>query len=227
MTVEEKILERLDRIEAQLASVSRGSVALHELQEDLEPIMKKAFKMLLEEFSRLEENCTMDDFVALGRQGLSSVRYITYALEQLQNAVDLWNTMEPLLKTTVHRTIEYMDKLERRGVFSTYRAMLDIREKVAANYGPEEIAAMGDGFVFILGLLKKLSNPELLNFLEKLTEIPSHLKLSECKELGPVGMVSAMTSKEAKAGLGVMVELLKALGTLKEGQVGVCAAPGK
>ena len=227
MTVEEKILERLDRIESQLVEIRQGSSALQDLQHDLEPIMKQGFKLLLNEFSKVEDNCTLEDITALGRQGLSSVRYITYALEQLQNMVDLWSTMEPMLKTTVHRTIEYMDKLERRGVFNTYKAMLEIREKVAANYGPQEIAAMGDGFVFILGLLRKLSNPDLLNFLEKLTEIPSHLKLAECKELGPVGLISAMTSKEAKAGLGVMVELLKALGTLREAQGGVCAAPGK
>jgi hypothetical protein len=37
-----------------------------------------------------------------------------------------------------------MDGLERKGVFRTYKAMLEVRAKVAAQYGPETIAAMGD-----------------------------------------------------------------------------------
>ncbi len=37
--------------------------------------------------------------------------------------------------------------------------------------GAEFIAAMGDGFVLMHGMVKKLSNPEVIQFLEKLQAV--------------------------------------------------------
>jgi hypothetical protein len=111
-----------------------------------------------------------------------------------------------------------MDGLERKGVFRTYKAMLEVRAKVAAQYGPVTIAAMGDGFVLFLGFLKKLSNPDMIQFLSQFLDIPLELRLEEVKPLGPLAALSALGSKEARQGLAVMLELTKAVGKLKAGE---------
>jgi len=154
------------------------------------------------------------------KRGLRSIRNITYALEQLENLIGLWDAMEPMMKSSVPNLINYMDGLERKGVFRTYKAMLEVRAKVAAHYGPEEIAAMGDGFVLFLGFLKKLSNPEMIQFLNQLLDIPLELRLEEVKPLGPLGALAGLGSKEARQGLAVMLELTKAVGKLKQGNGG-------
>jgi len=74
---------------------------------------------------------------------------------------------------------------------------------------------MGDGFVRMHGLVQKLSNPELIQFLEKLVDLPLNLHLEEAKPAGPVGLLWRMRSKECRQGLGVLVELTKALGQLQ------------
>ncbi len=108
-----------------------------------------------------------------------------------------------------------MDNLERRGVIRTYAAMLEVRAKVASHYDPEEIAAMSDSFVLLMGMLKKLSDPQMIDLMNRLLELPAAIKLDEAKPLGPLGMLSAMSSKETRQGLGVAMELTKALGKLK------------
>jgi len=125
--------------------------------------------------------------------------------------------MEPLLKSTVPNLINYMDNLERRGVFRTYAAMLEVRAKVAAHYDPDEIADMSDAFVLLLSMLKKLSDPQMIDFMNRILDLPTEIKLKDVKPMGPLGMLTAMGSKEAKQGLGVAMELTKALGKLSQG----------
>jgi uncharacterized protein YjgD (DUF1641 family) len=220
MTPEEMILERLDRIEGDLQVLRKSSESAAELRKDLAPLFNSAFRILMEELGDVEFGFQLEDFFVLLKRGLRSVRNITYALGQLENLIDLWNAMEPMLKSTVPNFIDYMDKLERKGVFRTYAAMLEVRAKVAAQYGPEEIAAMGDGFVLFLGFLKKLSNPEMIQFLNQLLDIPLELRLEEVKPLGPLGALAGLGSKEVRQGLSVMLELTKAVGKLKQGNGG-------
>jgi len=93
--------------------------------------------------------------------------------------------------------------------------MLEVRGKVAQVYGPEDIEAMGDSFVALLGLLKKMSRPEMLALLEKLTDMPANIDLANAKPVGMFGVVGALSDSEVKNGIGVAMEMVKALGKLK------------
>jgi uncharacterized protein YjgD (DUF1641 family) len=53
-------------------------------------------------------------------------------------------------------------------------------------------------------------------FLEKFSEMPAELDLSVSKDIGPFGLISACHKKEVKQGLGVLMELTKGLGKLKD-----------
>lgn len=214
MTDSELILARLDKIEGELTTLRKANESSAELRKDLAPLINSAFRILMEELGEVEFGFQLEDFFALLKRGLRSVKNITYALEQLDSFMGFWNATEPMLKSSVPNLINHLDKLERRGVFRTYAAMLEVRAKVAAAYGPEEIAAMGDGFVLLLSILKKLSDPETIRFFSQLLDIPAELRLEETRPLGPLGALQVLTSPEARRGLAVMLELTKAVGKL-------------
>ncbi len=211
---EDLLLERLDRMEGQLQTLVKAQQGLTELKNDVAPLMNSAFKIVLDELGTMEAGFQLEDLFALLKQGLRSVRNLTQSLEMMENLFDLWNSMEPLLKSAVPNLINYMDNLERKGVFRTYAAMLEVRAKVAAHYSGEEIASMSDAFVLLLSMLKKLSDPQMIDFMNRLLDLPLSIKLEQAKPLGPLGMLTAMGSKEARQGLGVAMELTKALGKL-------------
>jgi len=71
--------------------------------------------------------------------------------------------------------------------------------------------------VVLLGLAKKLSDPKAVAFLEKFAELPAKVDLAGAKPVGPLGVITALSSKQAREGLGVLMELTKAMGTLKNG----------
>ncbi len=212
---EQMLLERLDRMEEQLQTMVKAQQGLAELKSDLSPLLNSAVKIFIDELGMVEAGFQMEDVFDLFKRGLRSIRNLTQALEMMENFFDLWNAMEPMLKSTVPNLIQYLDNLEQKGVFRTYTAMLEIRAKVAQHYPSEEIAAMGDSFVVLLGLLKKLSQPEMIDFFNKMMEIPLGLNLQAVKPVGAMGMLSAMGNKETRQGLGVALELTKALGKLK------------
>ncbi len=217
MTTEEKILERLDRIEAQLAPVSASAKGLNELKEDLIPLSGQAFRLLIRELEDVESGFQLEDLLALMKRFLRSVKHLQFGLEQLENIVDFVLTIEPLLKSSVPQLINYLDDLEQKGVLRIIQSTLDVRAKVAASYSPEDVDQIGDGLVALLGLAQKLSDPQATAFLQKMAELPSKVDLDKAKPVGPFGMLGALSSKEARKGLGVLMELTKAMGGLKNG----------
>jgi uncharacterized protein YjgD (DUF1641 family) len=217
MTTEEQILERLDRIEARLAPISQSAASLQDLREDLIPLSGQAFRLVIRELEDVESGFQLEDLLAMFKRLLRSVKHITFTLDQLENIVDLATIMEPLLKSAVPQVINYLDDLEQRGVLRIITSMLDVRAKIAEAYSPEDVDQIGDGAVAALGLAKKLSDPKAVEFLEKFAELPSRVDLAGAKPIGPFGMLGALSSKEARQGLGVLMELTKAMGGLKNG----------
>jgi uncharacterized protein YjgD (DUF1641 family) len=151
------------------------------------------------------------------KRSLRSVKHLQFGLEQLENVVDFVLTIEPLLKSSVPQLINYLDDLEQKGILRIIQSTLDVRAKVAASYSPEDVDQIGDGLVALLGLAQKLSDPQATAFLQKMAELPSKVDLDKAKPVGPFGMLGALSSKEARQGLGVLMELTKAMGGLKNG----------
>jgi uncharacterized protein YjgD (DUF1641 family) len=217
MTNEKQILERLDRIEAHLAPISQTAQGLKEIRDDLIPLSGQAFRLLIRELEDVESSFQLEDLLALVKRFLRSVKHLKFSLDQLENIVDFVLTIEPLLKSAVPKIINYLDDLEQRGILRIIQSTLDVRAKIAASYSPEDIEQIGDGAVALLGVAKKLSSPQAQAFMEKIAELPSRVDLSSAKPVGPFGMLGALSSREARQGLGVLMELTKAMGSLKNG----------
>jgi len=216
MTNEELILKRLENIETQITPLVKTADKLNELREDMIPLSNQAVQLLINELQDVEAGFELEDLFHLVKQLLRSTRSIIFGLKQMVGFVEFMKDTEPLLKQAVPQMINYLDDLEQRGVLRIIQAMMGVRAKVAAAYTPEDIDQIGDGMVSLLGLGKKLTDPKLLTFLEKAVEIPAAVDLSASKKVGPWGLVSASSNDEVKEGLGVLIELTKALSKLKE-----------
>jgi uncharacterized protein YjgD (DUF1641 family) len=216
MTNEELILMKLENIESQIEPVIRFSKSISELKDDLIPLQTSAFKTLTSELQEIEAGFQLEDFLALIKQTLRRTNDLIFALRQLSNIAELARDIEPLLKSGVPQMIAYLDQLEQRGVFRVLKATLDIRAKVAEAYDAEDINQIGDALVGLLGVTKQLSDPKAKEFIEKMANLPSHVDLERCKKVGPFRLASAMCDTEVKEGLGVLIELAKAMGKLNQ-----------
>lgn len=225
MTNEELLLERLARIEEKLDGVARVEKQLEgfaqpwekltDLGKDLSILMGPATRKLTEELAEVEIGFQLEDLFTLLKNLLTRLNYLSAALEYLENLVDLWKDLEPILKIAVPHVIDYLDEMEQSGVFRIQKAMFNARAKIAARYSPADIAAMEDGFVLLHGIVRKITeDPKVLQVLDRLIDLTSQADLAESKPVGPVGLVMEMRSQECRQGLGVLVQLTRTLGKI-------------
>ena len=215
MTNEELILEKLERLETQIQPLIKTSEKFAELKNDLIPISNHATALLINQLTEVEAGFQLEDFVSLTKEAMRNTRNFTFALKQMASMIEFVKDLEPLLKSAVPQTIHYLNELEQKGVFRIIKATVDLRTKVAASYTAEDIDIMGDGIVALLGLAKSLSDPKTIELLEKLSQIPSKVELENAKSVGVFGLASAGFNPEISKGLGVLMELTKAMGRIE------------
>lgn len=215
MNHDEIILDRMERLEQEIAPLAESARSISELRDELTPRVNEAVKALIVELADIEADFQLEDLLFFIKKAMRNVRNLTYSLDQFKNIIDFALTAEPLLKSTVPQMIFYMDDLEQKGVFNLLKSFFEIIKKTAETYTAEDMAQIGDGLVRLLGIVKKLTIPETLDLLERATEVPSRLDLSRAKPVGIWGMLWAMGNPEVKDGLGVLLEMTKGLSALK------------
>jgi uncharacterized protein YjgD (DUF1641 family) len=214
MTNEEKILAKLEHLEAQIQPLIKTSEKLSELKNDLIPIGNHATALLINELTEVEAGFQLEDFMALSKETMRNTQNFTFALKQMASMIEFVKDLEPLLKSAVPQIIHYLDELEQKGVIRIIKATVDLRTKIAATYTAEDIDTLGDGLVALLGLAKGLAEPKTIELLEKLSKIPSKVELEKTKSIGVFGLASAGFNPEMSKGLGVLMELTKAMGKI-------------
>jgi uncharacterized protein YjgD (DUF1641 family) len=217
MNNEQVIMEQLDHLGQEIATLTDSANSLRELRDDLSPRVNETVKVLIEQLAEIEADVQFEDLVALLKNLMRNVRNLGWSVDQLKNLIDFLRTVEPLLKSAVPQAIIYLDKLERQGVFRVVASMMKVLEKIAETYTPEDIEQIENGLVPLVGVAKKLTTPEALNLLDKAADVPARVDLSQAKAVGPFGMLFALGNSEVKQGMGVVLELTKALSLLKNG----------
>jgi uncharacterized protein YjgD (DUF1641 family) len=272
MSTDDQILERLARLEEKLDRLTAGQEqlspfikshdSLADLGRDVSLLVGPAVNLMTEELAEVETGFQLEDSFRLLKQLLLNMKNLAWSLEQLENAIDWWHDMEPLLKIAVPHIIDKLDDLEQKGIFrinaailnmyakmasayttedievigdgfvrmhgivkkfadpvviQSFEAIFDTYAKLASVYTPEDIESIGDGFVRMHGIVKKFADPRVVEFLDRLSDVPAQVNLEEARPVGPFGMMFRMMGKETKQGLGVALELTKALGKVKSG----------
>jgi hypothetical protein len=258
-----RIEEKLDRVaamEAQLGTFTRSFENLHDLGRDVSLLVGPTVSVMTEELAEVETGFQLEDFFVLLKRLLLNLRNLAWSLEQMENLIDWWHDLEPLLKLAVPHLIDKLDDLEQKGIFrinsailtmytkiaaaytpedveimgdgfvrmhgmvkkfadpvviQSLEAVVDMYAKLASVYKPEDIESIGDGFVRMHGMVKKFADPRVIDFLDRLSDVPAQVDLDKARPVGPMGMMFRMMGREGRQGLGVAVELTKALGKVK------------
>ncbi len=211
MKKEDEILERLDRLEALMAPMAESARSMNDFKEDFAPRVNELVKHVIIELSEIDGDFHLSDLTRLGKNMLRNVKNMDYALNQMKNAIDFIETAEPLMKITVPHYIARMDELERKGVFRLLSAGLGTLEKLAETYNAEEIDQIGNTMFSLVGALQKLGTPEAAGFVDHMASIPGKVDLTQAEAVGAMDLFRALGNEEVKKGMGVLLQLTKAM----------------
>lgn len=217
MNSDQMVVERLDILTRDVAAITDSARALKDLRDDLSPRINEAVKHLITELAEIEADCQLSDLLLLLKNMVRNVRNLNWSLDQMKSLIDLLRTVEPLMKSAVPQAIMALDQLEQRGFLQLGLRTLEIFQKIADTYTPEDIEQVGDVLVHFVGLTKKLSDPNTLALLDRMAEVPARMDLSKARPAGPFRMMFALRNSEVKQGLGVLLEMTKGLAALKNG----------
>ena len=212
MTPEDKILERLEAIEDRLSDLQASKENSRMLIEQLTPIGNHAFRLAIEEMETLNGRVTLDDILDLCRKGLLTVPKITWLLDQLENATDLWQILHPAVAPTFPHIIEKMGEWERDGVFAKMSAVKNAGGTMLGSMSPEDIAKTGEGLAFLISQLQRLADPDLQAKITKLIAMLGEIDMANVKPTGIFGLMAALGSAEGKQTLGLLAEVIKVAG---------------
>ncbi len=215
MTNEEKILERLERIEEKITPIVESAASIKELKLELAPRVNEAVLYLIEELADIEADFQLEDLISLCKKALRNIKNINFSMDMLKNIIDFAITAEPLMKKTVPEIILFFDDLEQNNVFKILDLSLQTLKEIGRSYSEEELQEIANGLVRLTGLLKNLTRSEALELFEKASTLPAVIDLSASKPAGPFSILWAMGDDRIKQGLGVLLELTKGLSTLK------------
>lgn len=176
MSTDDQILERLARLEEKLDRLTAGQEqlspfikshdSLADLGRDVSLLVGPAVNLMTEELAEVETGFQLEDSFRLLKQLLLNMKNLAWSLEQLENAIDWWHDMEPLLKIAVPHIIDKLDDLEQKGIFRINAAILNMYAKMASAYTTEDVEAIGDGFVRMHGIVKKFADPVVIQSFE-------------------------------------------------------------
>lgn len=215
MTQEIELMERMDRIEAQVAPLADSAKAIKELRDELAPRVNEAVHALIVELADVEPDFQIEDLVHLIKNVMRNVRNLNFTLDQLKNLVDFLVIAEPVMKTTVPQIIFYLDDLEQKGVFRILTLGLEVLKKIGSAYSADQLQQVGDGMVRLAASLPKLLSPESLDIIEKAAGLPANVNLADAKPRGLWGLMSALSDPQVKEGVGVALELTRGLAAWK------------
>ena len=216
MTNEEKILERLERLEKKIDPISESAASVKELKMELAPRVNEAVHYLIEELADIEADFQLEDLIFFCKKALRNINNLNYSMDMLKNLIDFATMAEPLMKSSVPQVIQSLDDLEQNNVFKIADISIQTLKKIGKTYTEEEFQQIGDGLVRLTGLLRDLTSPESLDLLEKAARLPGAVDLDAAKSVGPFSMLGAMSDAKVKEGMGVLLELTKGLPAMKK-----------
>ena len=216
MTNEEKILERLERLEKKIDPISESAASVKELKMELAPRVNEAVHYLIEELADIEADFQLEDLIFFCKKALRNINNLNYSMDMLKNLIDFATMAEPLMKSSVPQVIKSLDDLEQNNVFKIADISIQTLKKIGKTYTEEEFQQIGDGLVRLTGLLRDLTSPESLDLLEKAARLPGAVDLDDAKPVGPFSMLGAMSDAKVKEGMGVLLELAKGLPAMKK-----------
>lgn len=201
-------LDKLDRIEASLSEMAeKPQAAKAEPGQRADEVVAAILKGL----SEVNGTFKAEDLAHLTTKAVQNVRNLTFALDQLENAVDFARTAEPLLKVTVPRVIAWFDDLEQKGVLGLANGLVAALERVAERHGPEELEKLGDALSMLIRAADKLCCPEAQCFIEHAASVPSRMDMARAESMTLRDVLRTARDARMRRGLAVLLELTRAM----------------
>ncbi len=215
--------DRIDQLEAKidrlteqiefLAATARAEelrrLQWDELRHELAPIAGEAFEIVSRELDEVKDFVEPADGIRVMKRLARNLPMIERGLDQLESIQDLAADIGPLTGEITLRLMRTLDEFERKGYFGFAQSGMGVFDRVVTSFTEEDVEALGDNIVLILNTVKEMTQPEVMQLLQRTA---TGVRNAEPTDVGLFGMMRRMRDPKVRRGLGRMIEILESMG---------------
>jgi uncharacterized protein YjgD (DUF1641 family) len=225
------IEDRLDQMALQLEVLTNEAMRQRaarerwsELTEVMTPIASQSLNSLSRELEDLD--LSTHDVVGFARTLATTLPTIERLLTQLAGFSELLDVAAPMARPVMASATARLASLDERGYFDIGRSGLGVIERVVTSFTEEDVEALGDNIVLILQTVREMTQPEVMQMLQRtFTTVQDGEQEEPIEPPGAFALLREMRQPEVRRGLAKALNMLRSLG--EESPVAGVTAPGQ
>lgn len=214
----DNLTRHVEYLTAQSELAERARRDRGELMHDLTPIANDAFRIVTQELEEVQEYVDLQDILRLFKRLLRNTTTLERMLDQLESVSELTDTIMPLSDQAFAKAVDTLQTMERKGYFAFAQGGLDIVDKIVSSFTPDDVKKLGDNVVLILNVIKDMTQPEIMNFVQN-TLLVAERQVGQPVNTSALALMSQMRDPNVRRGLALTMRVLSV--------VGAQAAPSK
>ncbi len=183
-----------------------------DLWEDMTPVIKDAYNVAEEQLEEMEQFVQLEDVLALVKRLARNTRNINEMVDLLESAQDFVRDAAPLTREMMDEATTQLESLERKGYFGFAKQGMYVMDQIVTSFGEDDVKQLGDNVVLILNTVKALTQPEMMNLVNGLTqgfhEAEAEAQTGEL-DTGFMGLFKQMRDPEVRRGLAITLATLR------------------
>jgi uncharacterized protein YjgD (DUF1641 family) len=203
---------KLDQLLEYMADQRQRQQEWQELQNDVVPIANHVIKLSIDELAEIGNEFQLEDLLFLIKRLLRDTQLLTELVGRMEATVELADDIQTIGNQAFQQAIVALDRMERQGYFTFARGGWRIIEKIVAEFGEEDISALGDNIVLILNTIKSMTQPEIMNFVHD-TLLVAETEIDKPVDISYTGILRQMRDPAVRRGLALTMRVLHVVGS--------------
>jgi uncharacterized protein YjgD (DUF1641 family) len=181
-----------------------------DLRADLTPVLNDAYTITVEQLQEIQAYVQLEDVLRLSKRLARNTRNFNQLLDQMESMRDLWADLSPLTTDMFNQSVLVLNDLEQKGYFEFARESAYVLDQIVTSFSDDDVRQLGDNVVLILNTVKALTQPEVMNLVNNLTE-GFHEAEDQVDELptSTLGLLRQMRDPDVRRGLAITMTMLK------------------
>jgi uncharacterized protein YjgD (DUF1641 family) len=183
---------------------------MDDLIEDLSIVGKDAFQNTVVALDKAGVELDSDALAGLAIKVIRNIGTFNEMIEMLESVNDFMKDFSPIIRQIGLDTVNKLHEFEQKGYLDYLAEMGRMLEKITENYSIEDFRNLTNNMDMILGTIKNLSTPELLNAAEKTTAVIARTNMDDTlDDKSLFRLFSELKSPEVRKTLFFSLRLLK------------------
>lgn len=212
------IEDRLDQMALQLDVLTNEAIRQRaardrwsELTEVMTPIASQAMNSISKELDDLD--LSTEDVVGFARTLATTLPTLERLLTQLAAFSELVEVAAPMAKPVMTSATDRLASLDERGYFDIGRSGFGVIDRVVTSFTEEDVEALGDNIVLILQTVREMTQPEVMQMLQRtFTTVQEEEHVEPTEPPGTLALLKEMRQPEVRRGLSKALHMLRSLG---------------